>query len=212
MELDASAIYRAKTANLERLARRLGVELPRSGPRYHEALVARVAQAIEKDRIMAEAEERRQAERAEQKRIAQEIADALGETGPRPRRQIQRIVALMGEAWVRQRMPEAWAAMGNNDATPLNARKDGGPRTMGGAFFAVARQVATGDLRAGTIDRRQFFRCFFDRPPKPREKAKLVPKPKPVPVRRFETPVRQAQGKPKRQRTVPEVFVARRRA
>ena len=35
---------------------------------------------------------------ADQKKIAAEIADALGETGTRPRRQLARIGALMGGA------------------------------------------------------------------------------------------------------------------
>lgn len=154
---------------------------------------------------MAEAEERRAAERAEQKRIAREIADALGETGPRPRRQIARIVGLMGEAWTRETLAIADRMYAAGDASIFLS--SGARRTRGGAFFYFARARAA-DLKK--TDKRQYYRCFYDRPPQPRKKP--APKPKPVPVRRVETPVRQAQGKPKRQRTAPEVFVARRRA
>lgn len=203
------ALLNATPENVERLARRLGAPIPalRDGWARHRVLCRDVCEAIEKDRIMAAAEERRQAERAEQKRIAREIAATLGETGPRPRRQIERIVGLMGEEWTRQQLSETLCAVGYA-ATPINTRGDGLPRTLGGSFFVIARDAASGGVRTGVIDRREFFRCFFDHPRKPRKPAA----PRPVPVRRVEAPVRQAQGKPRKQTTVPEVFVQRRRA
>lgn len=199
------ALLWANPENVERLARRFGVPIPalRDEHARHVVLCREVNKAIEKDRMMAEAEERRAAERAEQKRIAREIADALGETGPRPRRQIARILGLMGEAWVRETLAIADRMYAAGDASIFLS--NGARRTRGGAFFYFARARAA-DMKK--TDKRQYYRCFHDRPPKPRKKSA----PKPVPVRRVETPVRQAQGKPKRQQTVPEVVVQRRRA
>lgn len=211
MDLDADALRWAKLPALERLARALKVTPPRQGPRYFEALRHRVAQAIEDDKRQAAAEDRRV---MDEKKIAAEIADALGETGKRPRRQIARIVALMGEAWARDSLSIAHAVRGDV-AYAVAKTTDGAARTLGGVFFAECRRKAQARLKDGEFTRREFFRCFFDYPakvraPKPPPKAKPAPKAKPV--RRVETRVPQAQSKPRRQVTAPEVYVARRRS
>lgn len=53
MILDASLLRRACTANVERLARALGVRLPPAQPRnsYHARLVAVVANKIRRDEM-----------------------------------------------------------------------------------------------------------------------------------------------------------------
>ncbi len=206
MDIDAAALRWAKLPALERLARALKVTPPRQGPRYFEALRHRVAQAIEDDRRQAAAEERRV---MDEKKIAAEIADALGETGKRPRRQIARIVGLMGEAWTRDSLSIAHAVRG--DVAYAVAKTTGGaPRTLGGVFFAECRRKAQARLKDGEFSRREFFRCFFDYPAKPRTpKPQKAPEAKPV--RRVETRVPQAQSKPRRQVTVPEVVTIRRR-
>lgn len=147
-------------------------------------------------------------DKAERKKVAAEIAAALGETGDRPRRQIERIVERMGAEWTRQRLTESLFAA-ESPATRVNSKPDGGARTAGGVFFATARVVASADVKTGTLTRREFFRCFFDRP-----RAARAPKPAPKakPARRDETRAPQAQVKPKRQATVPEVYVTRRRS
>lgn len=212
MDIDAAALRWAKLPALERLARSLGVPVPALRDEYARHVVLRrdAAKAIEEDRRRAAAEERRV---MDEKKIAAEIADALGETGKRPRRQIARIVALMGEAWTRAELAETLAVVGY-PVTPINTREDGLPRTLGGSFFVMARAKASEEMKHGNITRREFFRCFFDRPRAARDpKPPTPPKVRPAkPVRRVETRAPQAQSKPRRQVTVPEVVTIRRRS
>lgn len=220
MDLDADALRWAKLPALERLARSLGVSVPTLRDEYarHVVLRREVAKAIEDDKRQAAAEERRV---MDQKKIAAEIADALGETGKRPRRQIERIVALMGAEWTLGTQACAVVYHDIGDATTESAqrkvvlRADGSARGLGGVFFALARAVASEKVKAGTLTRREFFRCFTDRAPKvraPKPPPKAKPAPKAKPVRRVETRVPQTQSKPRRQATEPEVYVARRRS
>lgn len=112
---------------------------------------------------------------AEQKRTAMEIAAALGENGPRQIAQIGRIVALMGAEWTREQCIEAIGLFASSN--PVCLRRDGQCRSLGGTFFEVCRRAATIRVMAGDIPRRQFFRCFTDRPAKPRPVVeKPVPK------------------------------------
>lgn len=166
------ALLNATPENVERLARRLGVVAPalRDGWARHRALCRNVSEAIEKDRIMAEAADRKEATRVEQKRIATEIAATLGETGPRPKRQILRILQAMGEEWVYGCLSDTLA---NPDKCAVT--KNGAKRTDGGRFFAICREEASG----ADMPRAEFFRCFFDRPRQTRKarRAKAPPKP-----------------------------------
>ena len=168
-----SALLNATPENVERLARRLGVVAPalRDGWARHRILCRDVSEAIEKDRIMAEAAERKDAERVEQKRIATEIAATLGETGPRPKRQILRILQAMGEEWV-------YGCLSDTLANPNKCAvtKAGAKRTDGGRFFAICREEAGG----ADMPRVEFFRCFFDRPRQIRKVRRVKAPPKPT--------------------------------
>jgi len=206
MDIDLAVLRWAKVPALERLAASLGVDVPKVPAGGYERRLARaVAHAIEADKRRAAVEERRAMDKAERRKVAVEIAAALGETWDRPRRQIERIVGLMGPEWARDHVVRAAAAIDLCD--DLTKRRDGQPRTRGGVFFEACRAMATLDVVAGKMTRREFFRCFTDQPRKSREPK---PAPKPKGARRTETPVKQAQGKPRRQVIVPEVGYVRR--
>jgi hypothetical protein len=141
---------------------------------------------MDHDKRRAAAEERRMRDEEERREVAAKIADALGETGERPRAQIVRIVALMGAEWANDVLRESreWAV---NPTAVMNTTKSGKRRTFGGLFFAVARARSSGDVLSGTITRREFFRAFTDRPPKPRAvPSKPAPK---TPIATMESPV-----------------------
>lgn len=176
MDLDVPALRWAKAENLERLLRALRVPLPDRGVDaglYHRRLVRATWLAMDHDRRQAAAEEQRMKDEEARRKVAAEIAAALSETGERPRAQIRRIVGLMGAEWTRERLTETWASMG----TGVDRRRDGATRTVGGTFFEVCRRTATGLVKGGAITRRDFFRCFTDRPAKPRQ-APVKPAPK----------------------------------
>ena len=167
MDLEADTLRLCKTPHLERLARRLGVSLPAPGTSYHKHLAERVAEGIEFDKRRAAAEERRMTEAV---RVAEKIAESLGETGDRPKAQIRRIVGLMGAQWASDACEAAAclvAGMGPDTLGPLRL-PDGTKRTFGGVFFAWCRRTASDAVKEGRITRRQFFRAFTDRPKKPK--------------------------------------------
>lgn len=144
-------------------------------------------------------------DKVEAVKVAEKIAESLGEVGDRPRAQIARIVGLMGEAWTREVLAQA---MKLDKAAEIAWTKDRTPRTRGGVFFAVARALATPKVLSKEMARRDFFRCFTDRAPAPKEKKASAPRPPP--------PVKAPRGGPgwraprQERRTVTEVYVARR--
>jgi len=177
MDLEADTLRWCKTPHLERLARRLGVSLPAPGTNYHRQLARRVAEGIGFDKRRHAAEERRMTEAA---RVAEKIAESLGEIGDRPKAQIRRIVGLMGAQWT---CAAAEYAVGfHGDPSKVESvlmrdvafRKDGSARPVGGVFFAWCRRTASDAVKEGRITRRQFFRAFTDRPKVPKV-AKTVP-------------------------------------
>lgn len=176
MNITPGVMMSCRVENLELLARRLGVPIPPIRDDYARRVVLsrELGKAIEKDRMMAEAEERRQATKAEHKRIATEIAATLGETGPRPERQILRILQAMGEEWVYGCLSDTLA---NPDQCAVT--KAGAKRTDGGRFFAICREEASG----ADMPRAEFFRCFFDRPRQPRKVRRGKAKPPSKPTR-----------------------------
>ena len=173
MDITPHAMMQCRVENLELLARRLGVPIPPIRDDYARRVVLsrELDKAIMRDRIMAEAEERKEATRVEQKRIATEIATTLGETGSRPKRQILRILQAMGEEWV-------YGCLSDTLANPNKCAvtKAGAKRTDGGRFFAICREEASG----ANMPREEFFRCFFDRPRQPRKVRRVKAPPKPT--------------------------------
>jgi len=105
-------------------------------------------------------------DKAEAVKVAEKIAESIGEVGDRPRAQIARIVMLMGEEWTQAAMQQVFAL-------PITAEirwtKDNKPRTTGGVFFAVCRSIASSHVLSGGITRRQFFKAFHDRAPEPKQ-------------------------------------------
>lgn len=173
MDLEAATLRMCKTPHLERLARRLRVSLPAPGTNYHRQLARRVAEGIEYDKRRAAAEDRRMAEAV---RVAEKIAESLGEIGDRPKAQIRRIAGLMGAQWTSDACEAAAclvAGMGP-DTLGLLRLPDGTKRSFGGVFFAWCRRTASDAVKEGRITRRQFFRCFTDRPKAPKV-AKTAP-------------------------------------
>lgn len=112
-------------------------------------------------------------DKAEAVKVAEKIAAAIGETGDRPRAQIARIVMLAGDGWVGQVLADVFAAWERNDGDErkMFKREDGtiAWRTLGGFFFEVARCRARERVEAGALERRDFFRCFYDRAPEPKQ-------------------------------------------
>jgi hypothetical protein len=144
-------------------------------------------------------------------KVAVEIAEQLGETGERPRAQIARIVGLMGEAWTRDVAHES-AQWTDREVGPAY-RKDGTPRTEGGAFFALAREYGRAALTNGTIEKRDFYRCFYDYPPKPRTKTAAPLKPVRPNGKKARRDVTHNWGAPRtRDQRAPEVYNVVRRS
>lgn len=195
-------LIHCKPENVERLARALKMPLPLPGPQYERRLRRALVAALETDRRRAAAEEQRMKDKAEALKVAAEIAAALGETSERPIAQIRRIVGLMGAEWTW----DALRTMGDGAPDDALTREDGQARTVGGVFFAWARNRARSEMARGhhDIPRREFFRCFFDFPPKPR----------PAPAPKKAAPVKAPKAHDRRARDPRpvEVYVARRRA
>ena len=148
-------------------------------------------------------------DKAEAAKVASEIAESIGEVGDRPRAQIARIVMLMGEEWARSMVQEA-AAWEEREVGPV-WRKDGTERTTGGVFFATARERARDCLQRGEIKRRDFFRCFFDKAPEPKEpKTRLAPPPRKARTPRPDPAA--AARRVRERRAAPEVYTVVRRA
>ena len=109
MDFDLALLRRAKVPALERLARSLGVNVPAvpvGG--YVTRLTRAVLHAIETDRRQAAAETRRAMDEEARRKVAVEM------------------VEIMGEEWVRARMPEAWARFGDvqpPSGLPLHASR-----------------------------------------------------------------------------------------
>lgn len=149
-------------------------------------------------------------DKAEIEKVATEIAAAIGETEARPRAQIARMIGLMGEEWVRGWLETARAFYnGERGESALSEYllygSNGAPRTFGGVFFAWARRVARDHVAKGEMKRRDFWRCFHDRPPRPKEeKPAKAPRPKERPRGR----AHDRRPKP----TMPEVYNVVRRA
>lgn len=137
--------------------------------------------------------------------LAAEIAARFGETGDRPRAQIARMIDLMGAEWVRSVADHA--QIGVELGVGDREKKGGGARTPGGVFFAEAREFARHRVALKALARRDFFRCFTDRPPKaPPVKAPSRP--------RMPRGASVTAGNVRRQprAAVPEVYMVRGRA
>lgn len=154
------------------------------------------------------------AEHEEADKVAVELAERFGETEERPRAQLQRMARLMGAVWMREAADDA-ELVRRVGAPERIALKDGASRAPGGVFFMVARDRAMMRVAAGVMTRRQFFRCFTDRPPQPKAPQPLRPKREKKP--KAPAPPRPAQGGWKNQRSprgqapTAEVYVTRRR-
>ena len=154
-------------------------------------------------------------DKAEAEKLARQLVERFAETGDRPRQQIERMVQLMGQAWVADVADQASREL--NAAGPLTLRADGTPRAKSGVFFAIARRVAYELVTKGTLDRRDFYRTFCWRERKPREPKPAAPqrKPKePAPRPAFSAkPKQQPQGGQPQRRKVPppaEIYSVRR--
>jgi hypothetical protein len=115
-------------------------------------------------------------DKAEAEKVARQLAERFAETGDRPRQQIERMVQLMGQAWVADIADQASKEL--SGAGPLTLRADGTPRANSGVFFAIARRAAYVLVGKGTLQRKDFYRTFCWRERKPRE-----PRPSTPPVR-----------------------------
>ena len=140
--------------------------------------------------------------------LAAEIAARFGETGERPRAQLARMIGLMGAEWVDFVAVEAEMYLGF-ETLGQNFTRQGVSRTSGGSFFATARHFGNAALASGRITRRDFFRCFTDRPPTPRAPPVKAPR-----LPRMPTGACVTAGNVRRQprAAVPEVYVVRGRA
>jgi hypothetical protein len=133
----------------------------------------------------------------EAKEVAAGIATRFGETSKRPRAQLRRMAVLMGAEWMRtvaNTAAELHSLQREPGTGPLFL-PSGNKRTLGGLFFAVARSAAKDIVAA----RRDFFRCFYDRPKQ--AKAKPVAKPKRAPPK--------PKPAPRKQTVAAEVYVVR---
>lgn len=120
-------------------------------------------------------------------KVAAEIAERLGETEEGPREQIRRIARETGPAFVRTAADASTVARSELGVPGLRECLDGAPRTIGGVFFVVARKMCSGEVAAGRLDRKAFYRLFVahmgrktpptPRPPKgpPASKQKRAP-------------------------------------
>lgn len=117
-------------------------------------------------------------EKAEVEKLARQVAERFAETGDRPRQQIERMIELMGPAWINDIAEQAAREIAS--AGPLTLRADGTPRAKSGVFFALARRLAFELVGKGTLRRRDFYRTFCWRERKPREPKPAPPQRKPV--------------------------------
>lgn len=135
-------------------------------------------------------------DKAEVEKVAQKLAERFAETGERPRQQIERMVQLMGQAWVADIAEQASREI--TAAGPLTLRADGTPRAKSGVFFAIARRAAYELVTKGTLKRRDFYRTFCWRERKPREPKPAMPQRKPpkevAPRPAFSAKPKQHQG------------------
>lgn len=212
MDLTAWDLRLVKTENLERLARALKVvPTPLRDPgAYHIRLRRDVADAIQRDKMKAAAEARIEMNKQAAKKLAAELADALGETGrpgqaPRARveAQIARMQAAIGDDgwWLRT---TANVALACHERRPA-LRADGEARTPGGAFFEHARKQAREMVALCDMPRKTFYAAFCWREPAP---------PKPKPAKRAKAkPVPAAAQRKARSKAPPvEVYTTIRRA
>lgn len=153
-------------------------------------------------------------DKAEVEKVAQKVAERFAETGDRPRQQIERMVKLMGQAWVNDIADQAARELAS--AGPLTLKADGTPRAKSGVFFAIARRTAFELLGAGTLKRKDFYATFCWRERKPRE-PRPAPAPKPpkaaAPRPAFSAKPKQPQGShaPRRKAPPPaEIYSVRR--
>lgn len=134
-------------------------------------------------------------EKAEVEKLARQVAERFAEAGERPRQQIERMVELMGPAWINDIAEQAAREIAS--AGPLTLRADGTPRAKSGVFFALARRVAFELVGKGTMRRRDFYRTFCWRERKPREPRPAPPQRKPV--KEVARPAFSARPKPQQQ-------------
>jgi hypothetical protein len=155
-------------------------------------------------------------EKVEVEKIARQIAERFDEGGERPRQQIERMVELMGSAWVGEIADQATREI--SETGPLMTRADGTPRTHSGVFFALARRVAFERVGKGTLRARDFYRTFCWREPQPREPKVAAPQrraPRDLPPRpAFSAKPKPAERAPapRRKQPVAEVYAVRRPA
>jgi hypothetical protein len=135
-------------------------------------------------------------DKAEAEKVAQKLAERFAETGDRPRQQIERMVQLMGQAWVADVAEQASREI--TAAGPLTLRSDGTPRAKSGVFFAIARRVAYELVTKGTLGRREFYKTFCWRERKPREPRPAAP-PRKVPKEAAARPAFSAKPKQQQQ-------------
>lgn len=211
MDLTAWELRFVKTENLERLARALKVvPAPMRDPSaYHRCLRRDVADAIYRDKMKAAAEARIEMNRKAAKKLAAELADALGETGrpgQAPRARVEAQIARMQAAidddgwWLRT---TANVALACHELRPF-MRADGEARTPGGAFFEHARKQARELVATGDMPRKTFYAAFCWREPAP-------PKPKPARPAKAKQPPAPAPRKARDKAPTVEVYTTIRR-
>lgn len=132
-------------------------------------------------------------EKVEVQKLAREIAERFAEGGDRPRAQIERMVELMGAAWLADIAERAAREIA--DAGPLTIRADGTARTRSGVFFALARRAAFELVGKSTLRPRDFYRTFCWRERKPREPKPAAPQRK-APKELQQRPAFAAKPKP----------------
>lgn len=112
-------------------------------------------------------------DKAEVEKLARQIAERFGEGGDRPRQQLERMIELMGPAWMNDIAEQASREI--TAAGPLTLRADGTPRAKSGVLFALARRAAFELVGKGTVGRRDFYSTFCWRERKPREPKPAAP-------------------------------------
>ncbi len=106
-------------------------------------------------------------DKAEVEKVARQIAEKFGESGDRPRKQLERMGTLMGAAWMADIAEQASREIAA--AGPMTLRADGTARAKSGVFFAVARRIAYEQVAKGALARKDFYKTFCWRERKPRE-------------------------------------------
>jgi hypothetical protein len=151
-------------------------------------------------------------EKVEVQKLAREIAERFAEIGERPRAQIERMVELMGAAWLVQIADQAEREIA--EAGPATLRTDGTARTRSGVFFALARRAAFKLVGESTLRSRDFYRTFCWRERKPREPKPVVPQRKapkdPAARPTFAAKPKAAGPAPRRKLPAAEVYAVRR--